>query len=90
MFAARVCLHACMHGAARFQSPSPYPLPFRLVRQPERSGLVKARLRGIKEARAETFIVLDSHIEVQPGWLEPMLGNLAKNKKNMIMPQIDR
>eukprot|EP00045_Choanoeca_perplexa_P010796 m.111844 g.111844 ORF g.111844 m.111844 type:complete len:699 (-) comp15399_c0_seq1:176-2272(-) len=61
----------------------------RLVRQPERSGLVKARLRGIKEARAETFIVLDSHIEVQPGWLEPLLDNLGKNKKNMIMPQID-
>eukprot|EP00730_Choanoeca_flexa_P005018 TRINITY_DN11865_c1_g3_i2.p1 TRINITY_DN11865_c1_g3~~TRINITY_DN11865_c1_g3_i2.p1 ORF type:complete len:587 (+),score=131.96 TRINITY_DN11865_c1_g3_i2:92-1852(+) len=61
----------------------------RLVRQPSRSGLVKARLRGIKEARADTFIVLDSHIEVQPGWLEPLLNNLAHHKKNMIMPQID-
>eukprot|EP00043_Microstomoeca_roanoka_P006139 m.60529 g.60529 ORF g.60529 m.60529 type:complete len:702 (+) comp13290_c0_seq2:77-2182(+) len=61
----------------------------RLVRQSERSGLVKARLRGIKEARAQTFIVLDSHIEVQPGWLEPLMQNLAGGRNKMVMPQID-
>ncbi|EGD79787.1 hypothetical protein PTSG_10772 [Salpingoeca rosetta] len=61
----------------------------RLVRQPHRSGLVKARLRGIKEARAKTFIVLDSHIEVQPGWLEPLMHNLAEGRNKMVMPQID-
>eukprot|EP00049_Salpingoeca_infusionum_P023159 m.10664 g.10664 ORF g.10664 m.10664 type:complete len:687 (+) comp5601_c1_seq1:278-2338(+) len=61
----------------------------RLVRQPERSGLVKARLRGIREARAKTFIVLDSHIEVQPGWLEPLMRNLGEGRNKMVMPQID-
>ncbi|EDQ87587.1 uncharacterized protein MONBRDRAFT_37866, partial [Monosiga brevicollis MX1] len=61
----------------------------RLVRQSHRSGLVEARLRGIREARAPTFIVLDSHIEVQPGWLEPLLDNLRQNPHNMVMPQID-
>jgi polypeptide N-acetylgalactosaminyltransferase len=45
----------------------------KLLRQPERMGLVKARLRGAEACAAETFTVLDSHIEVQEGWLEPLM-----------------
>jgi polypeptide N-acetylgalactosaminyltransferase len=37
----------------------------RLVRLPKRSGLVHARLRGIAESTTETFVILDSHIEVR-------------------------
>ena len=59
------------------------------MRLPERSGLVKARLRGIEEARGETFVVLDSHIEVQPGWLEPLLSRLHESPTSMVMPIID-
>lgn len=61
----------------------------RLVRLPQRSGLVKARLRGAEEARGETITVLDSHIEVQPGWLEPLMQRIAEKRTTVVMPIID-
>lgn len=61
----------------------------RLVRQPIRSGLVKARLRGIEEATAETFTILDSHIEVEEGWCEPIMQRIMGDPSRVIMPQID-
>eukprot|EP00050_Salpingoeca_kvevrii_P002763 m.201611 g.201611 ORF g.201611 m.201611 type:complete len:572 (-) comp10682_c0_seq1:1324-3039(-) len=61
----------------------------RLVRLPERSGLVKARLRGAQEARAETFTILDSHIEVQPQWLEPLMERISHGRNHVMMPIID-
>ena len=57
------------------------PTKVRLFRQPERSGLVKARLRGVEEATADTFTVLDSHIEAQDGWLEPLMQQIADSPK---------
>lgn len=61
----------------------------RLVRQKSRMGLVKARLRGAEEALAETFTVLDSHIEVQDGWLPPLMRRLKDNPQRVLMPMID-
>lgn len=61
----------------------------RLIRLPERSGLVVARLTGAKEAKAQTFTILDSHIEVQPGWLEPMMQRIAHDRTHILMPMID-
>ena len=54
-----------------------------------RSGLVKARLKGISEATAETFTVLDSHIEVEEGWCEPLMARMKDHPKRVLMPQID-
>jgi polypeptide N-acetylgalactosaminyltransferase len=59
------------------------------VRLPQRSGLVIARLKGIAEATAETFTVLDSHIEVQPGWLEPLMQRITESPSTVVMPMID-
>ena len=61
----------------------------KIVRLPRRSGLVVARLRGIEEATAEVFVVLDSHIEVQPQWLEPLLYRIAQDRRVVVMPMID-
>lgn len=65
------------------------PTKVRLYRQPERLGLVKARLRGVEEATAETFTVLDSHIEAQTGWLEPLMQQIADSPHSVVMPMID-
>jgi polypeptide N-acetylgalactosaminyltransferase len=61
----------------------------RLVRMGQRGGLVKARLRGAHEARGDTVTVLDSHIEVQPGWLEPLMQRIHEKRTAVVMPQID-
>ena len=57
----------------------------KLLRQPERLGLVKARLRGAEACQAETFTVLDSHIEVQTGWLEPLMRRMKDHPERVMM-----
>ena len=61
----------------------------KIVRHSERMGLVKARLRGVEESTGDTFTVLDSHIEVEVGWAEPILARIADDHTRVIMPQID-
>ncbi len=34
----------------------------------EPTGLIRSRLRGISQAKAPVFVVLDSHMEVQTNW----------------------
>ncbi|EZG69128.1 glycosyltransferase family protein [Gregarina niphandrodes] len=60
----------------------------KVLRLPERRGLVQARLSGAKIAKAPIFVVLDSHIEVGQGWLEPLVKRLAESPKSVVFPQI--
>jgi polypeptide N-acetylgalactosaminyltransferase len=53
------------------------------------TGIVKARLLGISHARFDIFVILDSHIEVQPQWLEPLATRIHENPKTFVMPIID-
>lgn len=46
----------------------------KLIRLPERSGLIQARIIGAKVATSETLVFLDAHCEVYHNWLPPMLG----------------
>eukprot|EP00923_Selenidium_pygospionis_P041358 GHVN01071670.1.p1 GENE.GHVN01071670.1~~GHVN01071670.1.p1 ORF type:complete len:602 (+),score=76.04 GHVN01071670.1:530-2335(+) len=61
----------------------------RMVRNVVRKGIVAARLHGIKEVKSDIFAILDSHIEVQPEWLEPLVKRLKDHPMTVLMPQID-
>lgn len=61
----------------------------RLLRSPQREGIVGARLRAIRAAEASIFVVLDSHIEVQPQWLEPLVARIQQDRRRIVMPQVD-
>ncbi|KAL8453177.1 hypothetical protein Emed_001047 [Eimeria media] len=59
----------------------------KLLRMGERSGIVPARMRGIRAARAPVVVILDSHIEVNDGWLEPQLNRIHESPKSFVFPQ---
>ncbi len=48
-----------------------------LVRMPQRKGLMAARVNGAKVATGDTLTFLDSHIEVNVGWLEPQMVKIC-------------
>ncbi|KAL8437379.1 hypothetical protein ACSSS7_000974 [Eimeria intestinalis] len=61
----------------------------RLVRSPKREGIVGARMRAIRASEADIFVVLDSHIEVQNQWLEPLVSRIKGDRSRIVMPQVD-
>ena len=61
----------------------------KIVRAPERTGLIRARLLGAARASGEVLTYLDSHCECSKGWLEPLLDRIARNKTNVVCPVID-
>lgn len=61
----------------------------KLIRMPERGGLMRARLEGVKAAEAEILTFLDSHIEATDGWLEPLMERIHLNPKAVACPVIE-
>jgi polypeptide N-acetylgalactosaminyltransferase len=57
-------------------------LPVRviIIRNKERLGLMRSRLRGAEAATAQTMTFLDAHIECTNGWLPPLLYEIKKNR----------
>ena len=65
------------------------PVSVRVLRTGSRSGLIRARLLGASEARGPVLTFLDSHVEVTEGWLEPLLTEVATDRKRVVCPIID-
>ncbi|WAR03469.1 GALT4-like protein [Mya arenaria] len=63
-----------------------------LIRSEKSRGLMMARQQGIERARSVYFIVLDSHIEFNIGWLEPVLNRLVQepNAKHLMTGDANR
>ena len=56
---------------------------------PRRQGLIRARLRGAKEATGKVLYFADGHTECNYGWLEPLLSRITENRKVLAVPSVD-
>ncbi|XP_061579600.1 polypeptide N-acetylgalactosaminyltransferase 5 [Cololabis saira] len=61
----------------------------RIVRLKERQGLIRARLAGAAVAKGEVLTFLDSHVECNVGWLEPLLERVYMDRKKVPCPVIE-
>lgn len=61
----------------------------RYVRNDRREGLIRARVIGARMALGDVLIFLDSHIEVNRMWIEPLLQQIKNENASLAVPVID-
>uniref|UniRef100_A0A182W990 Ricin B lectin domain-containing protein n=1 Tax=Anopheles minimus TaxID=112268 RepID=A0A182W990_9DIPT len=62
----------------------------RIIRAPERLGLIRAKMFGSMNTTSPVLTFLDAHVECTKGWLEPLLEQIWKNEQTIAVPLIDR
>lgn len=59
-----------------------------LIRLPVSKGLMTSRQTGINNAKSDVIVVMDSHLELAPGWLEPLVQRIKDDPKVMVFPKM--
>ncbi|XP_041354301.1 polypeptide N-acetylgalactosaminyltransferase 3-like [Gigantopelta aegis] len=61
----------------------------KIIRSAERLGTMKSRVLGAERAEGQVLVYLDSHTEVNEGWLEPIAWEIYKDARTVVQPAID-
>ena len=61
----------------------------KVIRLPEREGLIRTRMAGANQAKGEILIFFDSHIECNVNWLPPLIEPIVENYTTAVCPFID-
>uniref|UniRef100_A0A914DL61 Glycosyltransferase 2-like domain-containing protein n=1 Tax=Acrobeloides nanus TaxID=290746 RepID=A0A914DL61_9BILA len=66
-----------------------WPDNIKFLRTTKNEGLIRARVFGANIASADVIVFLDSHCEVNEGWLEPLLDRIKEKRTRIVCPAID-
>ncbi|MFH4978146.1 hypothetical protein AB6A40_004855 [Gnathostoma spinigerum] len=58
-------------------------------RSDERQGLIRAKVNAARLGSADVLIFMDSHCEVTPKWIEPLLVPIQEDRTKVVVPIVD-
>lgn len=61
----------------------------KVVKNEERMGLIKAKMKAVAMARAPVLVFMEAHCIVNRAWLEPLLARLVEYPRALVQPTLD-
>lgn len=61
----------------------------RIIRNDKREGLIRSRVFGSRQAKGDVLLFLDSHVEANLGYAEPLLDRIKYDRRILAIPVID-
>lgn len=66
-----------------------YHETIKFIRNEKREGLIRSRNIGAKLAAGHYLVFMDSHCEVNVGWLEPLIYQAEEHQGAVVSPVLD-